>query len=103
MGRDCVASLCLGWQLSRGEQCAVRGQGAQLCLLPAVWSTYRLCRWEEPGAGPEEKAEGEAVSREEGQGKGEEGKSGWTLGVLLFVVLTLCTIVMAFILGRVAV
>ena len=32
-----------------------------------LWSTYSLptlCRWEELGEGPEEKAEGEAVSRE---------------------------------------
>jgi hypothetical protein len=81
--------------------CAVNGREEQL------WSGYSLpalCRWERAEL---PKAHTETTEDEGQESKGKEvegsGKSGWTIGVLLFAVVTLFTIVVALILGQVAV
>lgn len=78
--------------------CAANGREEQL------WSAYSspaLCRWEK--AEPS-KALVEAAGETKGlDGGAVEGKSSWTIGVLLFAVVTLFTVVVALILGQVAV
>lgn len=110
MGADCVVPLSLIPHPSMSNvvyearvrscaSCAANGREEQL------WSSYSspaLCRWEK--AEPLKASVEPADEGQEGKGKREvEGKSGWTIGVLMFAVVTLFTIVVALILGQVAV
>ena len=80
--------------------CAVNGREEQ------VWSSYSspaLCRWEKAEL---PKVSAETAEKMEDQGKVGvvgDGKSTWTIGVLIFAVVTLFTIVVALILGQVAI
>ena len=84
--------------------CGVNGGEEQLWSSYGPAVAYRrekaefLKRDERTAAEGEEEEEG--VASKEGRGK---GKAGWTLGVLFFVVLTLCTVLLALILGQMAV
>lgn len=108
MGADCSIPFSLSSHPSMSSvvyearvrccaMCAVNGREEQL------WSGYSspaLCRWEKV----EPAAETAVAEGQDGTGKTEgDGKSGWTIGVLLFAVVTLFTIVVALILGQVAV
>lgn len=111
MGSDRVVPLSPSTHLSTGSivyearvrscaSCAVNGREEQL------WSGYSspaLCRWEKvelPKAPAEMAEKGEEKMK---VGVVGDGKSTWTIGVLLFTVVTLFTIVVALILGQVAV
>ena len=78
--------------------CTVNGREEQL------WSSYSspaLCRWEKEIVKKEPTEEAEKVMKSKDEGK--SWISGWTVGVLLFTVVTLFAIVVALILGQVAI
>ena len=78
--------------------CSVNGREEQLW---SQSSPVALCRWEEEAAG---KATGEEVEKGDEEVQGKEGASKWTSHwPIMFVVLALLTIVLALVLGQVAV
>ena len=84
--------------------CSVNGREEQLW---SQSSPVALCRWEEEeeegakgGGEGEEKKGGVAEGKE---GPGSRWNSPWTVSLLVFAVLTLLTVVVALILGQVAV
>lgn len=82
--------------------CSVNGREEQLWSQP---SPVVQCRWEEEEVQTKPAEEGEE-KREAEQGKeglGSRWSSSWTVSLLLFMVFTLLTVVVALILGQVAV
>ena len=80
--------------------CSVNGREEQLWSQP---SPAALCRWKEEAAA-EAAGEGEGEGAEQSkEGSGSHWSSPWTVSLLVFAVLTLFTVVVALILGQVAV
>ncbi len=97
-----VPSLTYEGRVRTCAACAVNGREELL------WSSYSppaLCRWEKEAEPPQEEegAGTEGAKGTEKKGAEERGGYGWTISVLLFVVVTLLTVVIALILGQVAV
>lgn len=83
---------------ARVRSCATCAANSREEQLWSGYSSAALCRWE--------RAETQKAAVEEAsvtKGPEVEGKSSWTIGVLLFAVVTLFTVVVALILGQVAV
>ena len=77
--------------------CTVNGREEQL------WSSYSpptLCCWERIQEITKEEVEGEGSKKEAGSDREKSLVSVWTVGVLLFIVVTLFTVVVALILGQ---